>query len=111
MVEAKDILKQSSQSAQHSVDRLVHGSFWPTDIRKEELNDCVIYINNEKFESQLWRLSPLGGEFLASEKASLVIKEGDEINISMLVGGQRCRVPGLSYLFTIRLATWKDIWR
>ena len=96
MVEAKDILKESSQLAEHSIDRVVHGSFWPTDIRKEELNDCVIYINNKKFESQLWRLSPLGGEFLASDKASLVIREGDEINISMLVGGQRCDFQGLA---------------
>ena len=33
---------------------------------------------------------------MASEKASLVIKEGDEINISMLVGGQRCEFQGLA---------------
>ena len=96
MVEAKNILNQSTPSDQHSVDRLVHGSFWPTDIRKEELNDCVIYINNKKFASQLWRLSPWAGSFWRLEEASLIIKEGDEINISMPVAGQRCEFQGLA---------------
>ena len=84
-ISAESLLTPTKNMGAHSA---VHGSFWPVDIRKEEINNCIATIGKHTFEAQLWRLSPIGGEFLYLENEKLELKDGDKLSIKIRVGGR-----------------------
>ena len=93
---AKRNINSSLSNTKHKVDSAVHGSFWPVDIRREETSDCTVYVGDKRLETKLWRLSPLGGEFLDNSDKEFNIKEGDEVNIGLYIGEQKCEFSGLA---------------
>lgn len=92
----KDGFQIEKAQSEDQVESLIHGTFWPIDIRTTQNIKCRISFDSNHIDAVLWRLSPLGGEFLVSESDKALLDAKQEFDLSVDFNGSLCRFKALT---------------
>lgn len=94
----KDVPDDGRKTFDNSNSEIVHGSYWPMDIRRDTgVSATIIFHNNgetNKYETSIWRISPLGAEF-AQEAHLPKFSVGDVLEINVIFKNQACAFHGI----------------